>query len=184
MNNRGKLIVISGPSGAGKSTVIGKVLDSLDNASFSVSMTTRKASPTEVDGRDYFFVDQDTFDKTIAEGGFLEYDRHMGNSYGTPRAAVESSLASGSNVILDIDVKGGAQVKQSMPETVMVFLMPPSMEELERRLRTRNRDSEDQLRTRLARAEYECSRAGEYDYVIINDDADAAARQLAGIINA
>ena len=142
MNNaeKGKLLVISGPSGAGKSTVIGKLMELREDVCFSVSVTTRPARPNEEDGKDYFFVTPQRFQE-LAEGGFLlEHAEYVGNRYGTPRGYVESRLLEGKSVVLDIEVQGAAQVQRNCPDAVTVFILPPSGEELERRLRHRNTD--------------------------------------------
>lgn len=181
---RGKLIVISGPSGAGKSTVVFKALEGRSDTCFSVSATTRKPRPGEVDGREYFFVDLDKFRDMVANDEFLEHAVYVANSYGTPRAYVEEKLSSGMNVLLDIEVQGAKQVREKMPDAVMVFIIPPSMEELERRLRGRGTDSERKIEARLMRAREEYEAADFYDYIIVNDDADRAAKEFAAIITA
>lgn len=181
---RGKLIVISGPSGAGKSTVVFKALEGREDCCFSVSVTTRKPRPTEVDGREYFFVEPDRFKEMIANDELLEHAEYVANSYGTPRAYVEKKLEEGINVILDIEVQGALQVHEKMPEAVLIFFIPPSMEELERRLRGRGTDSERKIQARLYRAREEYELATFYNYIIINDDVDTAAKEFASIITA
>ena len=181
---KGKLIVISGPSGAGKSTVVFKALEGRDDVCFSVSATTRKPRPGEVDGREYFFVEPDKFKEMIANDELLEHAEYVANSYGTPRAYVEKKLAEGMNVILDIEVQGAKQVHEKMPEAVMIFFIPPTMEELERRLRGRGTDSERKIEARLIRAREEYEAATFYDYLFINDDVDTAAKEFASIITA
>jgi len=181
---RGKLIVISGPSGAGKSTVVFKALEGRNDCCFSVSATTRKPRPTEVDGREYFFVEPDRFKEMIANDELLEHAEYVANSYGTPRAYVEQKLSEGVNVILDIEVQGALQVHEKMPEAVLIFFIPPTMEELERRLRGRGTDSERKIQARLYRAREEYELATFYNYIIINDDVDAAANEFASIITA
>ena len=181
---RGKLIVISGPSGAGKSTVVFKALEGRSDCCFSVSVTTRKPRPNEVDGREYFFVDPDRFKEMIANNELLEHAEYVANSYGTPRAYVEKKLEEGLNVILDIEVQGARQVRDAMPEATMIFFIPPSMEELERRLRGRGTDSERKIQARLYRAKEEYELADFYDYIIINDDVEIAANEFSAIITA
>lgn len=181
---RGKLIVISGPSGAGKSTVVFKALEGRSDCCFSVSVTTRKPRPNEVDGREYFFVDPDRFKEMIANNELLEHAEYVANSYGTPRAYVEKKLEEGLNVILDIEVQGARQVRDAMPEATMIFFIPPSMEELERRLRGRGTDSERKIQARLYRAKEEYELADFYDYIIINDDVETAANEFSAIITA
>ena len=181
---RGKLIVISGPSGAGKSTVVLKALEGRNDICFSVSATTRKPRPGEVDGKEYFFVDLDKFREMVENDEFLEHAEYVANSYGTPKAYVEKKLSEGMNVLLDIEVQGALQVHQKMPEAVMVFIIPPSMAELEKRLRSRGTDSERKIEARLIRAKEEYAAADIYDYIIINDDADKAAKEFSAIITA
>ncbi|HIR55974.1 MAG TPA: guanylate kinase [Candidatus Scatomorpha intestinigallinarum] len=186
MNNaeKGKLLVISGPSGAGKSTVIGKLMELREDVCFSVSVTTRPARPNEEDGKDYFFVTPQRFQE-LAEGGFLlEHAEYVGNRYGTPRGYVESRLLEGKSVVLDIEVQGAAQVQRNCPDAVTVFILPPSGEELERRLRHRNTDTDEKIRERLLQAKRECAEAGRYGYIVVNDDPDKAARELDAIITA
>ena len=183
-HDKGKLLVISGPSGAGKSTVIGRLMELRDDVCFSVSVTTRPPRPGEEDGKDYFFVTPQRFQE-LAEGGFLlENAEYVGNRYGTPRGYVESRILEGKNVVLDIEVQGAFQVRSSMPSAVLVFLAPPSIEELERRLRGRGTDPEEKIRVRLDTARDEFKRARDYDYIVINDDAKEAARELDAIITA
>lgn len=179
---KGKLIVISGPSGAGKSTVIGKLMEMRNDLEFSVSLTTRMPRRGEVDGKDYFFVSEETFDDLVKEDKLLEHATYVGNSYGTPKRYVESRIDSGINVLLDIEVQGAAQVMEKMKDAISVFVMPPSMAELEARLRDRNTDSEEKILHRLEQAVIECSKAENYDYIIYNADPDEAARFLNDII--
>lgn len=183
-NERGKLIVISGPSGAGKSTVVFKALEKRDDTCFSVSVTTRKPRPGEIDGKEYFFVDLDKFREMVEHDELLEHAEYVANSYGTPRSYVEEKLSSGLNVLLDIEVQGAKKVKESMPEAVMIFVIPPSLEELENRLRHRGTDSERKIEARLLRARQEYREANFYDYIIINEDADTAAKEFDSIITA
>lgn len=183
-DKKGRLIVLSGPSGAGKSTVVCKAIEGRDDICFSVSATTRKPRPGETDGKEYFFVELDKFRDMIANDEFLEHAVYVANSYGTPRAYVEKKLNEGMNVILDIEVQGALQVHEKMPDAVKVFIMPPSMQELERRLRGRGTDSERKIEARLFRAREEYELATFYDYIIVNDDADVAANELSAIITA
>ena len=184
MNEKGKLIVISGPSGAGKSTVVFKAIEGRDDVCFSTSVTTRKPRPGEVDGREYFFVDLDRFREMVENDELLEHAEYVANSYGTPRAYVQQQLDKGLNVLLDIEVQGARQVHEKMPEAVMIFIAPPSLEELEKRLRGRGTDTERAIEARLIRAREEYREADFYEYLIINDDADKAARELNAIIEA
>ena len=177
-------MIVSGPSGAGKSTIISRVSQARDDIRFSVSATTRAPREGERDGVDYFFKTREEFWEMVKAGAFLEHAEYVGNSYGTPAAPVDGNLAAGFNVILDIEVQGAAQVMEKRPDAVSVFLCPPSLEELERRLRGRGTDSEEKIRERLTTAHREYSQAGKYTYIIINDDADTAARELDAIITA
>lgn len=184
MKNKGKLIVVSGPSGAGKSTVIFELLKRRDDISFSVSATTRAPRPGEVDGVNYFFRSFEEFSFMIDGGAFLEHAQYAGNYYGTPVAPVKELLDSGRTVILDIEVQGAFQVKNKMNDAVMVFLAPPNINTLEKRLRGRGTDSEEKILERLATAKREYPLAKRYDYIVINDDAAVAAFELDAIITA
>lgn len=184
MNKRGKLFVISGPSGAGKSTVVFKAMEGREDYCFSTSVTTRKPRPGEVDGREYFFIDRDRFSEMVFRNELLEHAEYVSNSYGTPRAYVEEQLDAGFDVILDIEIQGARQVHEKMPEAVMIFIAPPTLEELERRLVNRGTDTAEAIRDRLARARQEYAEADFYSYIIVNDDADAAAIEFASIITA
>ena len=184
MNERGKLIVISGPSGAGKSTVVFKAIEGRTDVCFSTSVTTRKPRPGEVDGREYFFVEPQRFDEMVANNELLEHAEYVANHYGTPRAYVEQKLSEGLNVLLDIEVQGARQIKDSMPEAVKIFIIPPTLEELRRRLEGRGTDTARAIEARLIRARQEYEEADFYDYILVNDDADRAARELAAIITA
>ena len=184
MKKKGKLVVISGPSGAGKSTVVFKALGERDDVCFSISATTRKPRPNEVDGREYFFVDLDRFQEMVDNNELLEHAEYVANRYGTPRAYVEHKIAEGMNVILDIEVQGARQVYEKMPEAIMVFVIPPSIGELRKRLEKRGTDTERAIEARLIRARQEYAEATFYDYIIVNDDADEAADELSAIITA
>ena len=184
MNDRGRLIVISGPSGAGKSTVVFKAIENREDICFSTSVTTRKPRPGEVDGREYFFVDLDRFKEMVEKDELLEHAVYVANSYGTPRAYVERQMAAGLNVLLDIEVQGARQIHEKMPEAVMIFIVPPSMAELRRRLEARGTDTERAIEARLIRAGQEYAEADFYDYIIVNDDAEMAALELSAIITA
>ena len=182
MQEKGKLIVISGPSGAGKSTVVFKAIEGREDVCFSTSVTTRKPRPGEVDGREYFFVDPDRFKEMVENDELLEHAEYVANSYGTPRAYVEEKLDAGLNVLLDIEVQGARQVHEKMPDAVKIFIIPPSLETLEKRLKGRGTDTERAIEARLIRARQEYQEADFYDYLIINDDADKAAKELSAII--
>ena len=182
--DRGILIVLSGPSGAGKSTVIAALMKRRDDIRFSVSATTRPPRPGETNGKDYFFISREEFDRMIGADAFLEHAEYVGNCYGTPAAPVEENLAAGYNVLLDIEVQGAEQVLKKRPDAVSVFLCPPSLAELERRLRGRGTDTEEKIKGRLETARREYDKAKNYAYIVVNDDADAAAAELDGIITA
>ena len=179
--SKGKLIVMSGCSGVGKSTVLGRVMESRDDLLFSVSATTRAPREGEVDGVSYFFVSQEEFQKMIAEDAFVEYDGHMANWYGTPKAQLEEKLERGV-VLLDIEPNGAGQVKKAAPDAVLVFIMPPSMEELESRLRGRGDTPEDQIAMRLERAVWEMEQRHWYDHLVVNDSAERCAEEILKII--
>ena len=178
----GKLIVISGASGVGKGTVVKAMMARRQDLFFSVSATTRPPRPGEVDGRDYYFVTRETFEAMIARGEMLEYDEHAKNYYGTPKAQVEEKRKKG-HVLLDIEPNGAKNVKNNYPEAVLVFVMPPSVEELERRLRGRNDTPEDQITIRMERAKWEMDQRTWYDHVVVNDNAERCAEEILALID-
>jgi guanylate kinase len=179
-----KLFVIAAPSGAGKTTLVKSLLKRNPNLTFSVSYTTREKRSNEEDGRDYFFVTEEEFARLCSGGQLLESAQVFDNRYGTGRAQVEASLAEGRDVILEIDWQGARQVRQSMPECESIFILPPSLEELERRLRNRRTDSEAVIDRRLRDAISDISHWDEFDYVIINDDLRKSVLELEGILSA
>lgn len=179
---KGMLIALSGPSGVGKGTIYHELLKRMDNLSVSVSVTTRAPRNGEVDGSHYYFVSKEKFSEMIAAGEFLEYAETVGNMYGTPKAAVESSLSSGVDVILEIDVKGVHQIEKSMPDCLSIFVLPPSLDELERRLRFRNSEDEIQRCSRMELAKSEIMEAVSFDYRVVNDDLDQSVEQIINII--
>lgn len=184
MIEKGRLIVVSGPSGAGKSTVVFKAINGRDKMCFSTSVTSRKPRPGEVDGREYFFIDAEKFEQMVRNDELLEHAVYVGNYYGTPRKYVEDKLADGDSVFLDIEVQGARQVKEKMPDAIMIFLIPPSLGELKKRLESRGTETEETIKGRLARAREEYAEADFYDYIVVNDDIDAAANELLSILTA
>ena len=177
----GKLIVISGASGVGKGTVLAMAMKNRDYLRFSVSATTRPPRPNEVDGVHYYFVTRERFEEMVAAGEFLEYSEHMSNLYGTPRGQALEKMECG-HVLLDIEPNGAGQVKKNMPEATLIFIMPPSREELERRLRGRGDTSEEQIRIRTERAAWEMDQRSWYDHVLVNLDAEVCAEEILKII--
>jgi guanylate kinase len=181
---RGILYVIAGPSGVGKGTVVRRVRELVPHLRLSVSVTTRapRVALAERDGVDYHFVTADEFETLVRTEGLLEWAEVFGNRYGTPRTWVESALDAGQDVVLEIDVQGARQVRQAMPEAVLIFLEPPSLQELERRLRSRGTEDEERLAHRLAQADWELEQRSWFDHVVVNDDVDRASSQVAAII--
>lgn len=182
MMSKGKLYIISAPSGAGKTSLVKQLTAELNKLIVSVSHTTRKQRPGEQHGIDYFFVSEDEFQVMLAENAFLEYARVFDHYYGTARQTVEENLANGLDVILEIDWQGAQQVKQHLPDSYSIFILPPSTAELERRLCSRGQDSDDTIRRRMQQAVAEISHFDEYDYLIVNDDFDEALNQLKSVI--
>lgn len=181
---KGQLIVLSGPSGSGKSTVIKKLMEKRGNIHFSVSYTTRQPREGEIDGVSYNFVDRAEFDRMIANNEFLEHAEYSGNCYGTSLKVIEEKQAAGFDVMLDIEVQGAANVRAKCPDAVLVFIVPPTYEELERRLRGRGTDPDDVIRKRLDRALEEIQEIGMYDYLVVNDEVARAADELNAIMTA
>ena len=185
LNERGLLVVISGPSGVGKGTVR-KALFNMPkhNLTYSVSMTTRKMRPGEVNGTDYYFVSKEEFEKKIEEGKFLEYAEFVGNYYGTPLDKVNEQLDKGNEVVLEIEVDGALQVKHKMPDCVMIFLVPPGKQALYDRLHCRGTESEEVIAQRIDKANREFKKAYLYDYIVVNDEVNNAADRIMAIIRA
>lgn len=178
---KGKLFVISGASGVGKSTVLSRVMAQRTDLKFSVSATTRKPRPGEQDGVSYYFVSKEEFLDMIAEDAFLEYDAHMDNYYGTPKKQLEEKLEQG-HVILDIEPNGAFAVRKKRPDAVLIFIAPPSLQELENRLRNRGDTSEEQIRLRLERVQWEMDQGKAYDHFVVNDQVEACADRILHII--
>lgn len=179
---RGQLIVLSGPSGVGKSTVIAELLHERPNTYFSVSYTTRKPRVGEADGVNYNFVSTETFEAMIAREEFLEYARYVDHYYGTSLRLINDKLESGMDVILDIEVQGAARVRKKCPDAVLIFIIPPSFEELSRRLHGRQTEQEDVIEGRLKKAREEFREVHNYDYLVVNDKVSDAAAQISAIL--
>lgn len=186
MSEKGQLIIMSGPSGVGKSTLVQRVMEMYPNLKFSVSATTREMRPGEVDGVNYYFIDKPTFLKMIEKDELLEYAEYAGNYYGTPAAPVREALEQGYDILLDVEVQGADQLIRKIPEAITVFIMAPSFEELERRLRGRGDTAEDKIIRRLLTARSEVKQLHQYQYLIISENgkAEEAADRLLWIIRA
>ena len=179
----GTLIVLSGPSGAGKGTICNELLKQVDTLSLSISMTTRSPRGNEADGKDYYFVTKEQFEEDIKKGNFLEYAKvYNDNYYGTPKKIVEESLASGKDIILEIDIQGALEVKEKMKEGIFIFIMPPSMRELKDRLVKRNTESKDKIIERFKNAYKEINEVTKYNYIVINDEVQNAVDKVKAII--
>ncbi len=181
--SKGKLFIVSAPSGCGKGTILSEVFKER-NVYYSVSATTRKPREGEINGTHYFFMSDDEFRKTISEDGFLEYASFAGNSYGTPKKAVFDKLEEGVDVVLEIETQGAFQVKEKYPEAVMIFILPPHIGELRRRLNKRGTESEEVIERRVSQAAGEIEKSLRYDYVIMNDDLEAAVKDFYTVIEA
>ena len=182
MNKKGILIVVSGFSGAGKGTLMKALLNKYDNYALSISATTRNPREGEVDGREYFFKTTEEFEKMIAQDELIEYAKYVNNYYGTPRAYVEEQLASGKDVILEIEIQGALKVKEKFPETLLLFVTPPSADILRGRLIGRGTETMEVIESRMRRAAEEAEGMDAYDYLIINDDLDVCVREMHRII--
>ena len=184
MKAKGCLIVVSGPSGTGKGTICGKLLQQNKGIAYSVSATTRAPREGEQDGVNYYFLRKEEFERMIAEGELLEWAEVYGNYYGTPLKKIRERLAEGQDVLLEIDTQGALNVKSKMPEAVLIFIMPPSLEELEKRLRGRGTDAEEAILRRLSEAAHEIGLAREYNYVVENDEVAKALAKVEAVIAA
>ncbi len=182
MMNNAKLIIVSAPSGCGKGTILSEVFKNRD-VFYSISCTTRKPRDIDIEGVTYHFISKEEFEKLIAEGGFLEYAKYADNYYGTPRAAAEKNLAEGKDVVLEIETQGAFQVKEKMPDSVSIFILPPSIKELDRRLHKRDTETDEVIVKRVSQAAGEIERAQRYDYVIMNDHLEDAIRDFELILS-
>ncbi len=176
-----KLFVISGPSGVGKGTLAKMLIENEKDIKLSISCTTRTARVGEVHGKDYFFISKEDFLEKVDKGGFLEYSNHFDSYYGTPKDYVEESLKT-SNVLLEIDVNGGLEIKKACPQAVLIFIAPPSMQELKNRLIKRNTETAEKIEKRLSRLDYELKQKQFYDFVVVNDDLDKAYNEIISIM--
>lgn len=184
MNKEGMLILFSGPSGVGKDTVLDVVLNKNKSLQKSISLTTRSIRDNETDGKDYYFISSDKFDDMISKGEVLEYAQYGVNMYGTPKAPVDKWLSEGKTVVLKIEVQGAKNIKEMYPDSVGIFLLPPSMEVLEKRLRSRGTETEEDIRRRLEIARDEIHKSVDYDYFVINDELETASDDVLTIIRA
>lgn len=184
MSKKGIIVVVSGFSGAGKGTLMKALMSKYDNYALSISATTRNPRPGEENGREYFFVSKDEFEKLIADDGLIEYAKYVDNYYGTPKKFVQEKLDQGKDVILEIEVQGALQIKKKFPDALLLFVTPPSAEELEKRLRGRGTETEEVIHGRLHRAKEEGQSIDEYDNIVINDKLDECVDQMHEIIQA
>ena len=183
MSHRGQLVVISGPSGCGKDTIVNAFLKNNKNAWLSVSCTTREKRPNEVEGKDYFFLSRDEFLERIDDHKFLEYAEYAGNYYGTPGDVIEGKLENGIDVILVIEIQGALQIKELLENTIFIFILPPSMRELKRRLEGRKTETKDKILKRFKTAYQELNEVTKYNYVVINDIVEDSAKKIEAIID-
>ncbi|MBC6433670.1 guanylate kinase [Nostoc sp. HG1] len=178
----GRLIVLTGPSGVGKGTLMRSLLKRYPELYYSVSVTTRSPRPGEIDGKDYYFISRSKFEQLLAEGEFLEWAEFAGNYYGTPREAVLNQINFGKLVVLEIELKGARQIRASFPSAFSIFILPPSFDELEKRIRDRAQDSEEAIARRLLRAQEEIQAADEFDIKIVNDDFETALNDIETVL--
>jgi guanylate kinase len=183
MKRRGMLLVVSAPSGAGKTTIVKEVLRQYPSFGFSVSATTRQKRPGEVDGKDYFFISRDEFQRRIADGELVEFEEIYSNYYGTLKSEVEKALSNGQDIVFDVDVNGGLSIKAKFPEAVLIFVKPPSAEILRKRLEGRGSETAEQIDRRMGRVQMELEKGERFDYIIINDELKRAVNEVFDIIN-
>ena len=184
MSKKGTLILFSGPSGVGKDTVLEVVLNKNKDLQKSISLTTREIRDNEIDGNDYYFISREAFDDMIKNNEVLEFAQYGKNFYGTPKAPIDKWLSEGKTIILKIEVQGAKKIKELYPDAVGIFIMPPSMDELEKRLRFRGTESEDDIQRRLDIAKSEIEKSVDYDYLVVNDEIDLASDNVLNIVKA
>jgi guanylate kinase len=184
MKEKGLLVVMSGPSGAGKGTIVNKIMELKDDVMLSISCTTRKPRNGEAHGINYFFISHEEFDERIASDGFLEHAEFVGNKYGTPKDKVLKSLDKGKDIILEIEVQGAEKIRKSHDGAVLIFIAPPSLEELSNRLIKRGTENKSESKARLSKAKHELGLVPNYDYIVVNDDVKVAAKKVIDIISA
>lgn len=182
VKKRGQLYVVSGPSGCGKDSIVQQLLQKRDDLWLSVSCTSRDMRPKEINGVDYFFVTAKEFEEKIKEGQFLEYAKYADNYYGTPKDEIEKHLAQGQDVILVIEIQGALKIKTLLPDTIFIFILPPSMKELRKRLENRNTESKEKIDKRFRRAYEEINEVSNYNYVVINDNLEIAVNKVEAIL--
>ena len=184
MKRKGCLIVVSGPSGTGKGTVCSALLEKHKEIAYSISATTRQPRTGEVDGMNYYFLAKNVFEKMIEDGELLEWAEVYGNYYGTPLKKIQERLADGQDILLEIDTQGAMSVKEKFPDEIYIYIMPPSLKELERRLKTRGTDSAESIERRLKSAAGEMEIAERYNYIVVNEQVEQAVEQIAAIVDA
>ncbi len=178
----GRLIVLTGPSGVGKGTLLQRLLQKHPEIYLSISVTTRSPRKDEINAEDYYFISRNDFERMIAKSELLEWAEFAGNYYGTPSEPVQKQISQGKDVLLEIELQGARQIRQTFPKALRIFILPPSLEELEQRLRSRGQDSEEAIARRLRRAGEEVAAAGEFDFQIINDDLEVACQKLEALL--
>ncbi len=180
--SKGTVFVISGPSGSGKDTILSKILEKRNDLYFSISSITRNMRPGEIQDQKYHFISVEEFEKGLENGEFLEYNKYLENYYGTPKAPIEKHIALGDDVLIEVDVNGAAKIKEKLPSAVLIFIMPPSFEELYKRLSGRGTETKEQIDGRMSAALMEISKASEYDYIVVNDKIEEATSDVLSIM--